>query len=212
MPHLSGARAHGRAAAGRHSGIQQSARGNQYVRPQAWEVILDMAETGLPPAAPLAEQPGFYEGQPLATWGQRAVALILDWVFGLLLVVPGGVLVGIGAGIHNDHKVTGGWLLGTGALLLLLGTLVQIWQMGWRQGSRGRSWGKQVIGLQTVRASDLRLLGGWVGLGRFLLEELITSSTVLMLLDYLWPLGDRRRQTWHDKIANSVVLARPVAG
>lgn len=170
-----------------------------------------MVQTGMPAGAPVPDQPGFYEGQPLATWGQRAVALILDWFFGLLLLVPGAVLAAIGAAIHQHHKLTGGWLLGIGVLLLVVGMLLQVWQMGWRQGSRGRSWGKQVVGLQTVRASDLRLLGGWVGVGRFLLEELLTSSTILMLLDYLWPLGDKRRQTWHDKIANSVVLARPGA-
>ncbi len=167
------------------------------------------AEAGMAP--PPAEQPGFYHGQPLASWKQRALALILDWGFGLLLVAPGGVLVGIGAVIDNG-KGRGSGLLAVGGLLLVAGILVQIWQMGWRQGSKGRSWGKQAFGLQTVRASDLQLLGGWVGLGRFLIEDLITSNALMMLLTYLWPLRDRQHQTWHDKIANSVVLSRPVTG
>jgi len=170
-----------------------------------------MDDTDMPGTAsgpgPRPEQPGFYHGQPLASWKQRALALLLDCGFGLLLLAPGGILFGMGAAIDNG-KGRGSALLAAGGVLLVMGIVVQIWQMGWRQGSRGRSWGKQAFGLQTVRASDLQLLGGWVGVGRFLIEDILTGNLLTLLLTYLWPLRDRQHQTWHDKIANSVVLNR----
>jgi uncharacterized RDD family membrane protein YckC len=150
-------------------------------------------------------QPSLYQGQPLAAWGSRAVAYLLDVLFGLLLAVPGGVLVGIGAATHGGARVA---LLAVGSVLLVVGVIVQIWQVGWRQGARGQSWGKSVMGLRTVSAETLRPIGGPMGLLRWLVDSLLGAIWILELLNYLWPLWDLRRQTWTDKVVGSVVLAR----
>ena len=160
---------------------------------------------GVPQAPPLRGEPlGLYHGRPLASWGSRVVAYIIDWLFGLLLFVPGGVLVGIGAVAHGATQVI---LVTVGAVLLLVAAVVQIWQTAWRQGARGQSWGKVVTGLRTVDLQTMQPIGGPRGLLRWLIDALLGSVGVLWLLNYLWPLWDERNQTWSDKLVGSVVLS-----
>jgi uncharacterized RDD family membrane protein YckC len=146
-----------------------------------------------------------YRGQPLASWGSRVVAYLIDLLFGLLLNVPGGALVGVGAATHGAVRVA---LLAVGAVLLVTGAIVQVWQAGWRQGARGQSWGKSVTGLRTVSAETMQPIGGPMGLLRWLVDSLLGAVGILQLLNYLWPLWDPRRQTWADKVVGTVVLAR----
>jgi uncharacterized RDD family membrane protein YckC len=148
---------------------------------------------------------GLYRGQPLASWGIRVVSYLLDVLFGLLLSIPGGVLVGVGAAAHGGAQVA---LLTVGSVLLVIGVIVQVWQSGWRQGASGQSWGKSVTGLRTVGAESLQPIGGPMGLLRWLVDSLLGAIWILQLLNYLWPLWDPRRQTWADKVVGSVVLAR----
>jgi uncharacterized RDD family membrane protein YckC len=146
-----------------------------------------------------------HQGRRLASWGSRVVAYLIDVLIGVLLDAPGGVLVGIGSVTHGAVRV---WLLTIGSVLLAVGTIIQIWQTGWRQGARGQSWGKIPIGLRTVDAETLRPIGGPRGMLRWLVDLVLGAISILQLLNYLWPLWDRRHQTWADKVVNSVVLAR----
>jgi uncharacterized RDD family membrane protein YckC len=147
-----------------------------------------------------------YQGQPLASWGGRVVAYLIDLLFGLLLSAPGGALIGVGAAAtHGGVRVA---LIIVGSLLVVVGAIVQVWQSGWRQGARGQSWGKQVTGLRTVSAETMRPIGGPLGLLRWLVDSILGTISILQLLNYLWPLWDPRRQTWADKVVGSVVLAR----
>jgi len=151
------------------------------------------------PPAPL------YRGSRLASWGSRAVAYIIDLLFGLLLSVPGGVLVGIGAASHGALQIT---LIAVGSVLLAIAVIVQVWQTAWRQGARGQSWGKSVTGLRTVDGETMQPIGGPRGMLRWLVDLVLGSVGILQLLNYLWPLWDERNQTWADKVVGSVVLAR----
>jgi uncharacterized RDD family membrane protein YckC len=133
------------------------------------------------------------------------VSYLIDLLFGLLLSIPGGVLVGVGAATSGGARVA---LITVGSVLLAIAAIVQIWQSGWRQGARGQSWGKSVTGLRTVSAETMQPIGGPVGLLRWLVDSLLGAIWILQLLNYLWPLWDPRRQTWADKVVGSVVLAR----
>jgi uncharacterized RDD family membrane protein YckC len=67
----------------------------------------------------------------------------------------------------------------------------------------GQTVGKRVMGIRVI---DFQA-GGPIGYGRALLRYLgRIVSTVACLLGYFWMLWDREKQTWHDKIANSVVV------
>jgi uncharacterized RDD family membrane protein YckC len=162
----------------------------------------------VPRAQPMeGERPlDLHQGRRLASWGIRVVSYIIDWLFGVLLTAPGGVLIGIGSTIsHGGVRAT---LIAVGSVLAVIGGLIQIWQSGWRQGAVGQSWGKSVTGLRTVGADTMRPIGGPRGLLRWFVDTILGVIWILQLLNYLWPLWDQRRQTWADKVAGSVVLAR----
>jgi uncharacterized RDD family membrane protein YckC len=161
----------------------------------------------VPRAAPMEGEPPLplYQGRRLASWGARVVSYIVDAIIGILLAAPGGILLGIGEAINGTGR---GTLIAIGSVLLAIGVIVQIWQSGWRQGARGQSWGKVITGLRTVGIDGLRPIGGPRGLLRWLVDTLLGAIWILQLLNYLWPLWDPRRQTWADKVAGSVVLAR----
>jgi uncharacterized RDD family membrane protein YckC len=175
-------------------------------RPE-WSTETERSATPPPRAAPIeGERPlPLHQGRRLASWGSRVVAYLLDALIGVLLNAPGGVLVGVGSVTHGAVRA---WLLTIGSVLLAVGTIIQIWQTAWRQGARGQSWGKIPIGLRTVDVDTLRPIGGPRGMLRWLVDLVLGAISILQLLNYLWPLWDQRHQTWADKVARSVVLAR----
>jgi uncharacterized RDD family membrane protein YckC len=73
-------------------------------------------------------------------------------------------------------------------------------------GPTGQTIGKQVCGIRVIDFAT----GGPIGYGRAFLRQIgrIPSGFVLYL-GYLWMLWDPESQTWHDKIATTVVV--PVA-
>lgn len=157
-----------------------------------------------------APPPGYGGGPAVdyASWGARAGALLLDALFAMLLYLPGlALFIAAVATAENEDDVSGG-LIAAGGLLWFAAFLVQFWNHGWRQGEQGWSWGKQVVGIKLVRATDAQPPGGWVGIGRLLLRGLLgtVTSGLYPLVTYLWPLWDERKQTLDDKIFNTYVV------
>lgn len=70
-------------------------------------------------------------------------------------------------------------------------------------GENGQTLGKMAVGVRVVSLADggpighARAFGRWIGR--------IVSGAAL-LLGYLWMLWDADKQTWHDKMADSVVV------
>jgi uncharacterized RDD family membrane protein YckC len=68
---------------------------------------------------------------------------------------------------------------------------------------QGQTLGKMALG---IRVYDFAR-GGPIGYGRAFIRQIAQIlSAVVFLLGYLWMLWDREKQTWHDKIAGSVVV------
>lgn len=68
-------------------------------------------------------------------------------------------------------------------------------------GESGQTIGKSACGIR-VRSLD----GGPIGYTRGFLRYIgRILSSIPLLLGYFWMLWDPQKQTWHDKIANSVV-------
>jgi len=151
--------------------------------------------------SPEADQPapggvpvdGF--GRPLAAWGQRLGAFVIDEVF--IRIVSS--LAVFALGLH--HKF-GGRILW---LVLAIGYYAVL------NGSEmGQTFGKRAFGIQVRDATGE---GGSIGFGRagmrFVtvgLFRIVLFFGLFTLLDGLWPLWDPRRQALHDKIAGSVVV------
>jgi uncharacterized RDD family membrane protein YckC len=70
-------------------------------------------------------------------------------------------------------------------------------------GERGQTFGKSALGIQVRDAGG----AGPIGYTRAFLRYVgrIVSSLPIFL-GYFWMLWDPNKQTWHDKIANSVVV------
>lgn len=150
-----------------------------------------------------------------ASWGARAGALILDGIFATLLFIPAlAAFIAAAAGAetvtNSDGTTTvtdaNGALLALGGLLALAAFLVSVWNVGWRQGAKGQSWGKQVVGIKLVKESTGQPPGGGLGLGRYLLRQVLNFVPFFFLIDYLWPLWDDKNQTLVDKIVSTLVV------
>ena len=153
-------------------------------------------------------------GRPLAEWWKRLVALIID---GLVAAIPGLVvgvpsLVAAISQVETDpftDEITegGGVLFAAIAVTVVVFVVSQFVYFSVLNGNaRGQTVGKRVLEIQ-VRDADS---GGPIGVGRGFIRELITWLLGLVsfgaFIDGLWPLWDQRRQTLHDKVANSVVV------
>jgi uncharacterized RDD family membrane protein YckC len=158
---------------------------------------------GQPVPAPggyVPDRPGYYMGRTLANWPQRVGAYLIDY---LIAAIPAFVAVLLFGGTSSGNNASAG--AGVVAFLLYLISLgVWIYNRAILMGRTGQSWGKQVLNLRLVRMADGQPMGG----GMCFVRDLCHIIDALpCYLGYLWPLWDARRQTFSDKIMNTVVLS-----
>lgn len=133
----------------------------------------------------------------LATWGDRVAAVLLDALVLVSLVLGVAVLSSLAGALSAPLAApvaAGGHLL---VLAFLVGQHVVV------QGRTGRTLGKARAGLRVVRAADGRPPGVRGALARWLAHLL---DGLPLGLGWLWPLWDRRRQTFADKLCRTVVV------
>jgi uncharacterized RDD family membrane protein YckC len=171
------------------------------------------AAYGYPQGGPLPGMP------PLASWGARVGAMLLDWL--MFFLVPSGLMtagyVRIIArlndrwddcdrlGIRRDDcprpKTPGSsvTLILIGAVLSLAVTLF----LAYREGTTGQTPGKRIVGIRLLKEYDGSTMGFGLGFGRRLLHFL---DAICCGIGYLWPLWDQKNQTFADKIVHTVVV------
>ena len=136
---------------------------------------------------------GDVQSGPRASFGVRLVAAIID---GILLAIVGFVI-----------RLLLGDAIGS-ALNLLLGLAYYAYLEG---SPSGQTVGKRAMNIRVIDFAG----GGPIGLGRALLRYVgRILSAIPCGLGYFWMLWDKEKQTWHDKIATTVVVptsAYPVA-
>jgi uncharacterized RDD family membrane protein YckC len=94
---------------------------------------------------------------------------------------------------------TAGIWAGWGVYMLVS---VMYFLIGW---STGGTWGLRAVGLRLVSTAT----GGAPGLGSALARLIVQYiSAIPLYLGFLWMLWDDKKQTWHDKAAGTVVVAR----
>ncbi len=100
----------------------------------------------------------------------------------------------------------------TGVLYIAYGTVLC-------GAARGQTVGMMAVGVRAVRDESFAVLGYGRAFGRAVFEGVLRLINLLFLLlgliwllDMLFPLWDRKRQTLHDKVAGSVVLRVRPAG
>jgi uncharacterized RDD family membrane protein YckC len=121
---------------------------------------------------------------PRANFGQRLGAYLIDLV---LMLVVYGVLYAIAGQ----------------ALATVVYVIVSIGYYIYFEGSpKGQTPGKMALGIRVIDYST----GGPLGYGKAFVRWLGRILSGICLLGYLWMLWDKEKQTWHDKIAGTVVV------
>lgn len=141
-------------------------------------------------------------GVRFAGFGARLVAYIVDGVvlsvlFLVLTIVFGVVLAGALSANSGGAAVGGGILFLVAILVVSLAYFPWFWAQG------GQTPGMKFMRLRVVRDADggpvsgmsaiLRLVGFWV-------------SSAVFYLGFIWIFIDKRRRSWHDLIAGTVVI------
>jgi uncharacterized RDD family membrane protein YckC len=150
-----------------------------------------------------------YPAAEYAGWWQRFGAIVLDWLLvGLPLFIL-GLVTGL---IETRSSDLDGTFIGfqAGPVWLGLSTIVTLLYYGLLEGGAGgASVGKIALGIQVRDANS----GGPIGFGkavlrRFIYQVLWAALFIPGLINGLSPLWDARKQAWHDKAVNSVVVRR----
>jgi uncharacterized RDD family membrane protein YckC len=103
----------------------------------------------------------------------------------------------------TGDQLKGGLLAGAialGAIGLIVVVLLYVKHLG----STGQTWGRRIVGVKVVDKVTKQPIGFGRAFGRSIIEN--TISGWLCWLGFLWMLWDADKQTWHDKIVNSVVV------
>ena len=122
---------------------------------------------------------------PRASLGIRFVAVLID-----------SILVGIVGAILS-------FILGS-TVGSVLNLILGLAYYGYIEGSpSGQTVGKKAMNIRVIDFNG----GGPIGPGRALLRYVgRILSAIPCLLGYFWMLWDSEKQTWHDKIATTVVV------
>jgi len=142
-------------------------------------------------------------GRELASWWRRLAALILDGLILAGVVVTTMMLAGVPLEDVNATILDGSSL----ALILIFVLPKAIYDTA-MIGSRNQTFGKMALHIKVVDEADrVTPIGYARAFTRWLSTAFLWALfTVPGVLDHLWPLRDRRRQTFHDKFARSVVV------
>jgi uncharacterized RDD family membrane protein YckC len=143
------------------------------------------------------DQPGYYMGHQLANWLQRVGAFLIDII---IIAIPAAIA---GAIVAPSRSGSAGAAL-ISSLLYLIAFGVHVYNRWIMQGRTGQSWGKQALGLKLLRMDNGQPIGGGLA---FVRDIAHTLDALPCYIGYLWPLWDNRRQTFADKIMNTVVIA-----
>jgi uncharacterized RDD family membrane protein YckC len=161
---------------------------------------------------------------PRASFGTRFAAYFIDILIITLLMMAAMVpLIAIGIatfesepGVCTDSYTgersacdlpTAGtvisWVLF--GLLFMVITLGVVYLIKARPLSRtGQTIGKRALNIRVIRQDTGQLLTGGQALGREAFAYFVSGQ--IFYLGYLWMLWDDQKQTWHDKVVNSVVV------
>jgi uncharacterized RDD family membrane protein YckC len=168
---------------------------------------------GAPTPAPMAPYQAQYTGgQTYAGFWIRLVARLLDSlivgiplaiVLGILLLAGGGLAAGTNNADQNTQNAAAAVFSGIFIVFYLVAIAVSIgyWVYFW--GTTGSTFGMRVLRLRVVDANT----GGPIGIPRALVRWLMTIvNSWACYIGWIWVAFDSRKQGWHDKVANSVVL------
>jgi len=146
------------------------------------------------------------DGLRYASWGRRLAAVAIDAVILAAVVITTALVAGVPLERLNEEIRSEG-----GIVAVLLFVVPEAVYDTLMIGSRSQTLGKMAMRITVFDAADGRTPIGYPrAFARWATTNLFLALWVLPgVLDHLWPLRDRRRQTWHDKLVRSVVVRTP---
>ena len=151
---------------------------------------------GMTPPPPVGGSPtGQVPAERASFWVRFGAALIDGILIGIVSSILGTIL---GADIGEASPTASG-------LQLVLGIAYYVYFHG---SPSGQTIGKKLLSIRVVGADT----GGPIGYGAAALRYVGSIlSAIPCLLGYFWMLWDSNKQTWHDKIASTVVVPESAA-
>ena len=136
------------------------------------------------------------QSEKKAGFWMRFLAHICDGLNSLLVILPFQILNSIL--MDNNQKTLA-------SVTSVVGGAATIFVLAKWIGERGGSPLRVKTGVLVLDEND----GSYIGIKRALIRILMSYvSQIVLLLGYLWMLWDANNQTWHDKVAKSVVVQR----
>jgi uncharacterized RDD family membrane protein YckC len=152
----------------------------------------DASEREEAQAPPVSESDARYSG-----WWRRGGALFID---NILLLVPA-------AGFFALVFVPNDVVAGLAALFAFFFWLVfPFIYFTYCHGKWGQTIGKRALRIRVRHGERDEILSYGSSFGRYAIVFVFGLFTIPLLLDYLFPLWDRRNQSLHDKVASSIVV------
>jgi uncharacterized RDD family membrane protein YckC len=176
---------------------------------------LELSDYGTPPPPPpplspigdafKAEYASAPSGGQLAHWGQRVAAYLLDYSLVLVFALLGDSFMPTVVAtdpnvVPASPSLSGGNLPLAGLMYLIV---LVIWGYNrWYKGGQGQSLGKKALGLVLLGEST----GQPIGTGKAFLRDVChILDGLACFVGYLFPLWDKKRQTFADKIMTTLV-------
>ena len=137
--------------------------------------------------------------EALEGFWRRLIAAFLDWLLIGILAAAIGELFGVEA--SSPSSADGGVAFGPFILVELA------YFTYFHATSAGQSIGNKILGIRVLDADTGRSLSYARAFTRALMSSL---SALAFFLGYLWMLWEPRKRTWHDIVANSLVVRASV--
>jgi uncharacterized RDD family membrane protein YckC len=124
----------------------------------------------------------------------------------LVIAVPliAIVVIALLAGNPEDDDDSSWGVIGIAYLLTIVAPFVYFTVMHGRES--GQTLGKRWLGIRVADDSTAKSIGYGRAFGRYAISFVFGLFFIPLILDYLWPLWDRKHQALHDKVVGSVVV------
>lgn len=122
----------------------------------------------------------------------------------LVIAVVVGAAIGLAVAASAVNDVAGGILFVIAIILVIAGPI--FYTIYWTGKEPGQTLGKKALGIRVRHVEQNRAIGYGSSAGRYFITVAFGIFYVPLLLDYLWPLWDKQNQTFHDKVASSIVV------
>jgi uncharacterized RDD family membrane protein YckC len=177
--------------------------------PSQWA---NQPEPAVQPTSSTQPQPGYLAAVPrseISAWSTRVRARLIDQgpTYLGLIIFYGGYLLGIVQLARSNGSTPD---FASTAVAMIIGLSVMLASLPWVAYNRWKIAGRtgQSLG---KRVTKIMLLGedskAPIGPGYAFIRDLVHILDALTLMGYLWPLWDNKKQTFADKIMNTIVVS-----